>query len=140
LRNGRARRLPLRAMAHYNKPRINAAAKSSGLRRRLDARRVDLDAPSRHLAVAAIDRVDAGIVTSCVRPIIGIWDQPEALGREEEFSLGEEGELQTGGHGLLACLIMPTSASSLGLDDRRCYLRRRSIFPTHRDTFQISRS
>jgi hypothetical protein len=92
----RASRLPVRAMAQYNKPRINAAAKSSALRRRLDACRIDLDAPSRHLAVAAIDREHAGIVTSCVRPVARIRDQPETLGLEERFSIGEEGELRSG--------------------------------------------
>jgi hypothetical protein len=97
----RARRLPRRATAHYNKPRINAAAKSSGLRRRLDTRRIDLDAPPRHLAVAAVGGVHAGITPgcirpSCTRPVAGIWDQIEALGFEEGFSIGEEEELRSG--------------------------------------------
>src|SRR6516165_358972 len=93
----RARRLPLRATAQYNKPRIIAAAKLSGLRRRLDARRVDLNAPSRHLwPIAAVGRVHTSIVTSCVRPVPGIRDQMEALGLEEGFSVGEEEELRSG--------------------------------------------
>jgi hypothetical protein len=106
----RARRLPLRAMAQYNKPRINAAAKSSGLRRRLDARRIDLDAPSRHLAVAAIDREHAGIVTSCVRPVARIRDQPETLGLEEGFSIGEEWELRSGHASIQNCNLARSQA------------------------------
>ena len=67
LRNAR-QAVTLRAMAQYNKPRINAAAKSSGLRRRLDTRRIDLDAPPRHLAVAAVGGVHAGITPGCISP------------------------------------------------------------------------
>ena len=95
MRNAR-QAVTLRAMAQYNKPRINAAAKSSGLRRRLDDR-VDLDAPPRHLwPIAAVGRVHASIVTSCVRPVPGIRDQMEAMGLEERFSIGEEEELRSG--------------------------------------------
>jgi hypothetical protein len=75
------------------KPRIIAAAKSSGLRRGFDARRVDLDPPSRHLTIAAIDRVDASIVSGRIGLIARIRDQPETLGLEEGFSIGEEGGL-----------------------------------------------
>jgi hypothetical protein len=56
---------------------------------------VDLDAPPRHLAIAAVGGVHAGITPgcirpSCTRPVAGIWDQMEALGLEEGFSIGEE--------------------------------------------------